>query len=182
MSDFMNSVSVVAAILSALGGAFAAVAASRSAAHARDSQRTLEDGERRDAWRETAGIASEVAAEVAKVNQLAIDVRVSYRTLATFSGATGNSRVQLFMKRAEEKALAADGLASRGKSLSQAIDSLRSASIDDITRERISIYDSLVQLRAMATELEREHANIEGQCAVYRELAIKGMQSLSERR
>lgn len=173
MSDFGVGVSTLAAVVSAVGGALAAAAALRSAESARQAQRAVEESERRSAWREAAGVASEVVAEAGMIKELANDVRVAYRTLEGFTGMIGSSRAKFFKGRAQEKSKAADALASRAIDLSKAVDKLRTASVDDITRERVGVFDSLVQLRAMATDLRREHANIESQCALYREQTIK---------
>jgi hypothetical protein len=46
--------------------------------------------------------------------------------------------------------------------------------LEEIGSRETRIAQTLTQVRAIREDLEREHASVEGQCATYREMAIRG--------
>lgn len=77
---------------SAIGGAFVAYAAFRSARSADESIKRAEELEHRGLFRDVMVSANSIVAETLRIDDLANRLKREYQTLATFSGNTGGSR------------------------------------------------------------------------------------------
>lgn len=174
MADSASVISAIAAVVSAIGGAFAAVAAFRSAGSARDAREAAKVSEKRAALRQLTVTANEVLVEARRAESRCAELRLAYRTLATFSGNTGGSRESLYLAEVDKKLTEVAKLSEYAKPFAPGQDGLMNGPTDEIGSRETKIAKVLTQVRAIREDLEREHASIEGQCATYRELVIQG--------
>jgi hypothetical protein len=174
VADFSPElVSAGAAVVSAVGGAFAAFAAFRSAASARAAQEAAAATEKRTVLRQVAITANDVLVEVERVESRSLVLKQGYRSLFTFGGSSGGSREALYLKAVDEKVASVQALASIAKPFVSGGSDLANATLEEINENEIKLTQALSQVRATREDLEREHASVEGQCATYRENAIR---------
>ncbi len=166
-------ISAGAAVVSAIGGAFAAFAAFRSAASARATQETAAATEKRNVLRHVAIIANDVLVEAGRVESRSLVLKQGYRSLFTFGGSSGGSRETAYLKVVDEKIALVQALANIAKPFASDGGDLENSGLEEINKTEIKLTQALSQARATREELEREHAFVEGQCAAYRENAIR---------
>ncbi|HEX9273567.1 MAG TPA: hypothetical protein VGA01_15280, partial [Candidatus Binatia bacterium] len=94
---------VIAALVAAAGGVWAARAAHRSAVTAQEAARHAENVDRRGLLRDLTTTAHRVVAESLQIGSLIEELKTEYRMLATSSGQSGSSREKLLIQRAEAK-------------------------------------------------------------------------------
>lgn len=174
MSDPSVVISAVAAVVSAIGGAFAAVAAFRSAASAREVREAAQTSEKRAALRQLTVTASEVLVEARRAESRAAELKLAYRTLFIFSGSSGSSRERVYLAEVDKKLAEVTKFSESAKPFASGQDSLMNGPVDEISSRETKVAELLTQVRAIREDLEREHASVEGQCAMYRETAIRG--------
>lgn len=162
--------SLAAAVVSAVGGAFSAWAAFRSAGSARDAQNEAAKAERRAALRRISETAGLVIGEAERIQSRGPQLQLRYRSLFTLSGGLGGSRLPLYLDAIEEKMKKATALAEDAKLFSGEPGSLSHASLDDIDRVQIRLSDSVTTTRGIREDFEREENSVEAQCAVVREM------------
>ena len=174
MTDPAVMISAIAAVVSAVGGAFAAVAAFRSAGSARDAYEAAQVFEKRSALRQLTVTASEVLVEGRRAESRCVELKLAYRTLSVFAGAAGGSAERECLANVDKKLEEVTKLLEYAKPFASDRDSLMNGPLDEIISRETKMLQVLTQVRAMREDLEREHASVEGQCTTYREKAIQG--------
>lgn len=174
MVDLSTLISSVAAVVSALGGAFAAVAAFKSAASANDAHEAAQISEKRAALRQLMVTASEVLVEARRAESRAAQLKLSYRTLFVFGGSSGGSRENLYISEIDKKLAELTNLSESAKPFVSDQDVLINGPLDEISSREMKIAQTLIQARAIREDLEREQASIEAQCMMYRDKVIRG--------
>lgn len=169
-----DTASSIAAVVSAIGGVFAAIAAFRSAASAREANACVARSEQRFAVRELVVTANEVMIELRRAESRASDLKREHRSLAMFCGQMGGPRYAMAEKAVDEKLARAVAAAVDAKEFTRDTTTLYEASIDDINKRLAKMQQSLFEVRSIREDLEREFAPVESQVAVYREKAIQG--------
>ena len=167
-------VSAAAAVVSAVGGAFAAMAAFRSAESARVAQQAAATAEHRAALRQIGITATEVLIEAERITSRSNDLKLAYRTLFVFAGASGGSRQNLYDSAVDEKLKHASELSDYAKLFVAAYGKLDNAPPEETDRVQVRLSNTLTEIRALREDLERELSGVEGQSATYRDKAIKG--------
>ena len=168
-------VSIMAAVASAVGGAFAAVAAFRSAGSARDAQRAADEAERRALLRQVVLTAKDVALEARRTLNAAVLTLRSHKDLATFSGGLGGSRHQLAKDALADKSAGAAAIEKEGKVFDAWPSSLEKAPVAEIDRVLTKLLGLFSEARSAREDLEQERADIERQCDLYRKRVIEGV-------
>lgn len=163
----------VAAIVSAFGGAFAAIGAMRSASSARHAQDATERSEKRTALRELVVSGNELKVELQSVVSRATELKISYRTLFAFSGSSHHSSEALLLSTLDEKVSSAQRAVESVAKISTDITTLYDAALDDINKRYTEVQQALFSTHSLREDIEREHSSIEAQCATYREKAIQ---------
>ena len=167
-------ISSAAAVLSAVGGAFAAFAAFRSAESARISQQAAAAAEQRAALRQIGTTATEVLIEAERIASRGCDLKIAYRTLFTFAGQSNGSRQKIYDAAADEKLKHASKLADYAKLFTAAAEKLDGTPPEETDRVQVRLSNALMKIRALREDLERELSCVEGQSATYRDKVIKG--------
>ena len=167
-------ISVIAAVFSAVGGAFAARAAYLSADSARKAQQAVDEAERRSALRQVVVTAKEVEVEGGRCTAVAAAAIRSCRDLATFSGGLGGSRQKVYVEALEAKAARAAEIEGEGKLFGAWPSSLAASPIGEIDRVAVKLLARRTEAIAMRQDLEGQRADFEGQNSVYRQKVIQG--------
>lgn len=166
-------VSAAAAVVSAVGGAFAALAAFRSAESARVAQQAAAAVEHRAALRQIGTTATEVLIEVERIASRGNDLKIAYQTLFTFAGRSGGSRKNLDSA-VDEKLKHASELGDYAKLFTTAAEKLDGTPPEETDRIQVRLSNTLTEIRALREDLEHELSGVEGQSVTYRDKAIKG--------
>ena len=174
MADPATVISAIAAAVSAVGGAFAAVAAFRSAGSARDAYEAAQVSEKRSALRQLTVTANEILVEGRRAKSRCADLKLAYRALSVFAGASGGSAERQCLAEVEKRIEEVTKLSEYAKPFASDQDSLMNGSLDEIISRETKMAQVLTQVRSIREDVEREHASVEGQCATYREKAIQG--------
>ena len=174
MSEFSVEItSAVAAIVSAVGGAFADIGAMRSASSARHAQEATERSEKRVALRELVVSENELSVELERVLSRAKELKASYRLLFNFSVSSNNSNEKLVVSAIEEKVLSVQKAAEEVAQHSTDLTTLYDASLDDINKRQAQIQQALFSVRSVREDIDREHSSVEAECAAYRERVLQ---------
>jgi hypothetical protein len=136
-------VSAVAAVVSAIAGGLAVVAAFRSADSARKALLSADAAERRAVLREVVSIGKDVELEATRCVEAAELSGRSHRDLAIFVGGLGESRHQLVTNALADKTNRAKVILNEGRIFVIAPSTLERAPAHDIDRV-------LTKLRAFA--------------------------------
>jgi hypothetical protein len=169
MASNAELVSAAAAVVSAIGGAFAAWAAYRSADSARASQRAAEEAERRASLRQVAATCSEIITEAKRVETRGNQTKLAYNTLAAFSGSLGNSAISIRLNEVDAKVQRSSELATHAKLFVDGASALGQAPSDELDRVELRESSALVEVRAVREELELELSDLQAQIAQRRE-------------
>jgi|SRR6478672_9266214 len=167
-------VSAVAAAVSAIGGAFAAVAAFRSADFARKAQLSADESERRSVLRQVILAAKEVQLDAKRCVDATSLLARSYKDLAIFTDNLGGSRYQLMKDAIEEKTKRAEYIENEGSLFSAWPSTLESAPLEEVDRVLTKVLSLSSEARAMYSDLVRERDDVERQCDAYRKSVIEG--------
>lgn len=167
--------SAIAAVISAIGTVFATWAAFRSAGSAQLAQKAAAEAERRSDLRQLCITAGEVLVEFRRVESRAVDAKQAYTTLFTFSGNSSGSRRNIYISAIEEKSKTATQLQNHAQLFISPPKNLGTAPLDEIDRIQTKLSNSLTEMRALRQDLEREHASVESQNAVYQEKVIHSL-------
>lgn len=169
MASNPELVSAAAAVISAIGGAFAVLAAFRSADSARSSQRAAEEADRRAALRHIAVTSSEVVTEAMRVGSRARDAKLAYNTLAVFSGSFGNSSIVARVAEVDCKAQRAGELSNHAKLFAEGATSLSQAPREELDRVQFRESAALIEVRALREDLEIELSGLQEHIDQHRE-------------
>jgi hypothetical protein len=169
MPTAVEILSVAATVVSAIGGAFAAWAAWQSARSASKAQEAAELMERNVALRDVAMAAGEVSVEARRAESRAGQLKLSYGTLFTLSGSFGNSRQALYVAEIDKKLDRIAQLVEDASKFDDKASTLRKTTIEDVLRVQTRLTNSVNEVRALREELDREHDQVERQCAERRE-------------
>ena len=152
--------SIIAAVISAAGGAFAAVAAFRSADSARKAEHSAAEGERRSGQRAISLTATEIVIEERRLMDQADELKVSYRMLEVASGVSESSGVKL----------ANDSISARVRALEQDLEHARlfvdlgnqltHAPIVEFDRIQVRLTGTLTRVKALREDLSIESAKV----------------------
>jgi hypothetical protein len=167
-------VSGIAALVSAIGTVFAALAAHRSAQSARRTEDASVEAERRASVRQIALASVDVATEAKRVESRGEAAKVAYKDLAVFTGNVGSSRLDMFTSEIDNKIAIARERAEHAKSFEKPAEKIEGAPAEETDRIQTELLASLRELTAIREELDDECAYVQGQCAQYREQVIMG--------
>lgn len=95
LSDNLGLIAAVTGLVAAIAGLWSARAAARSARHAQDI-------DRRAQLRDVVATAQNIIAESTRVEDLSTKLTMAYRTLFTFAGGSGSSRLKLYLDEVEQ--------------------------------------------------------------------------------
>lgn len=163
MTNTAETWTLVASLVSTVGGFLAVIAAFRSAKYAREAKHAADDMERRVLLREVATNAGAVLVEVKRIQSVGNEVLRAHRALAVLSGTYGNSRMQLCIASVEEKLNEAKALAEDSKLFSDGARSIAECPLTEIERVLLRQAVALTTTRAMREDLEREKSSLEAQ-------------------
>ena len=164
----------IAALVSAVGTVFAARSAHKSAQSAQSTERAAAESERRTVLRQIALTSVDVVTEAKRINSRGEATKVAYNDLAAFTGNVGSSRLEMSKQEITKKVATAKEKAEHAQLFQDPSEKLKSAPNDELERVQTSLSSNLRQLLAVREELEEECAYVQGQCAQYREKAIRG--------
>jgi hypothetical protein len=171
-NDLAEIIAAVGGILGAIGGLYAARAASRSASLAQNAVKQAEKAERRGMMRDFIGSAQKVLVECGRIESIAIDLKLQYRTLFTFAGQNGSSRQQLYLEQIDAKLQAIAPIQEEAKKLMEAHRSLANTSEEDMNLALAKLEANLVTTQGVREEFQRELAEVSTQNHQYRENRI----------
>lgn len=169
MTTVVEVLSVAAATVSAVGGVFAVGAALQSSRSASKAQATADAMESRLALRDVALAAGEVQIESRRAQSRAEQLKLSYANFFMLSNSFGSSRQALYTAEIDKKTNRIAQLVEDAKKFDDGAESLRQATHDNILRVQVRLSNSTKEICALREELDREHDQIEGQCAERRE-------------
>jgi hypothetical protein len=169
MATTVEVLSVSAALVSAIGGAFAAWAAFRSAASARLAQESADTSERRVSLRDLTSTARAVVIEAQRVAVRGGELKREHQSLAIMSGASISSSLDLSLAAVEAKLTEAKEQAKHAELFASSSSNLEHASSEEIDRVQLRLSDSLKKAQATLEDFDREHGIIERQCAARRQ-------------
>lgn len=161
--------SLAASVVSAMGGGFAAWAAFRSAGSAREAQKSAEESERRASLRRVSETASAVSVEADRILIRGERLKLGYRSLFTLSGGTNHSKLPQYLDVIEEKMRKAAAFGVDASLFAGEPKLLAEATAEDVDRVQLRLAHSLVTVRGIREDLEREETGVESQCAELRE-------------
>lgn len=172
-SSLLEISTAIAAIVSALGGTFAAVAAFRSADSAREAARSAEESNRRTRLRELSGTATSILVAVLGVKSRASELVVEYRSAEAFSGSAGNSGLQELIKNTLELQAKAESFVADASLFTNGSMRLVSSPEEDIDRVYVRLATNLQLLQTIRDELDRKYTAMAAQNLQHREIALQ---------
>lgn len=172
MPESASVISVIASVVSAIGGAIACIAAFRSAGHAKEAFEESQKADKRHALRQLSLTAHQVVVEVERIKWLAQGLKVAYKTLVVFCGATGGSRVTIFTKEIEEKVGVAETLENKSSPFIELQVALLNGPLEEISGREVRMSQHLAEAVALREKLEIELADIQAKNATHQEIAI----------
>ena len=175
LQETITLIPVIAGLVAAAGGVWAARAAHRSAVAAQEAARRAENVDRRGLLRDLTTTAHRVVAESLQISALIEELKTEYRMLATSSGQSGSSRERLLIQRAEAKQKEVCLLQEEARKLIEDRAQLRNASEEDLTQSLSQFDGYLVQVLRIKDGLERELAATAGDNRIHRERRIKAL-------
>lgn len=173
MPSTSELLSLAAAVVSAVGGAFSAWAAFRSAGSARLAQEEAARAERRAALRRVSETAGLVVSEVERIKARGPLLQLNYRSLFALSGSAGGSRSNVYIEAVDEKVKKAITLADDASLFAGEAKSLEDATLEEIDRVQVRLSNSLATVRGVREDLEREESSVEAQSAQLREQRLR---------
>lgn len=168
-----SSIVAVASLIGALGSAFAAIAAFRSASIAKSATDRAAAIERRTQIREVFRIGNEIIAETIRIDALAAKCILSFRTLATFSGSKGGSIESIHIKGIEEKRKDMEPVRKRALEVIESHASLKMESEELINGLLAELDNYLIHAHRIREEIKEQYAELEDQNRIHREKVIK---------
>lgn len=147
----------LAAVISAIGGGFAAVAAFRSAKSAHDAKTSADSMAHRAALRELSNAASLVVAECISIKSLASELSSECKTAEVFSGSVGHSSIQTILKSISDLVAHSEYVSKDAELFCGGASRLKDTSLDEIDRVIIRMNEHINSTRVMRDELMRKH-------------------------
>lgn len=167
-------ISAIASAVSALGGAFAAVAAFRSARSAHETQQAASNIEFRARLREIAYTVVSIDAEITRVKSLARHLEKVYSDLAIFNGGSGGSRHEQVRQNVAQRLAKAIEISETAKPFLNGTEALVKAPAEDTDRVLRNLTSSLARLKAYASEFETELQSAEPERTLHQQSVIGG--------
>lgn len=169
MAEPTSIISVVAAVVSAIGGAAASIAAFRSTKHAREAFDENRNAEKRFSLRQLSLTAHSVSVEVERILWLSQGLKTSYRSLAVSSGAVGGSREQLFQKEIDANIDAAKKLSAKADPFISLQTQLLNGPLEEISSRELEMAQCLSETIALRLKIEMALSEIQAQNATHRQ-------------
>lgn len=170
----ISAIIAIASLVGAAGGLFAAFAAFRSAGIAKQASDHAAAIERNAQLRELVGTANEVVAETIRVDDLSNKTKMELQTLFTFSGASGNSRLDVLKADIESKQRSIGPVQEKARSIVESRSEHKSWSEEKINDLQSELDNYVIQVTRIKEELLQELASYEDQNRIHREKTIKG--------
>jgi hypothetical protein len=172
-SSLLEIASAIAAVVSAGGGAFAAVAAFRSADSAREAARSAEDSNRRTMLREVSSTAASILVAVLGVKSRATELNTEYTSAEVFSGSAGNSSLQKLKEITLELQTKAESFVADAGLFANGATQLAAAPSEEIDRIWVRLSDNLQVVKTIRDELDRKYAAMATQNLQHLEIALQ---------
>lgn len=175
----MNStewITAIASAVSALGGAFAAIAAFRSARSAHESLQAACKIEFRARLREVADCVALINAEMMRIRSVAGRLEKVYSDLAIFNGSFGGSRHELVRQSVAQRLANAIENSEIARPFLNGTEGLEKAPAEDADRVLRNLTRSLARLRVSAAEFETELQSVETERTLHQQAVINGRQ------
>lgn len=166
LSDNLGFIAAVTGLMAAIGGLWSARAAARSARHAQDV-------DRRAQIREVVATAQTIIAESTRVEDLSPKLAMAYRTLFTFSGGSGSSRLKLYLDEVEQLKQEVVPLKEEAEKHMLDQKEMRKLSEGDLVGRTVRLDGHLLRVRVIKEKFEHDLKDVESQNATYREQVIK---------
>lgn len=166
-------VSAVAAVISALGGAFAAIAAFRSAAMARAATQQIEESERRALLREVSTTAASIQATVLGVSSRGKELLIEYRSAEVFSGSSNNANLQGLRESTEDLIEKARLFVPDAQLFSGGAKSLVGVPIEEVERVSTRLSENLKIVQVIREELDRKHLDMAARNMQHRQVILQ---------
>ncbi|MDO9143121.1 MAG: hypothetical protein Q7U49_02335 [Rhodoferax sp.] len=163
----------IAAVVSAVGGAFAAVAAFRSADSAREAARSAEDSNRRARLREVSSTAASILVAVLGIKSRASELIIEYKSAEVFSGSGGHSSLQNLKQNILELQTKAESFLADSRLYANGATQLAKSPEEDIDRIWVRLSDNLQVLQTIRDELDRKYTAMAAQNLQHREIALQ---------
>jgi hypothetical protein len=171
--SLLEIATAVAAVVSAVGGTFAAVAAFRSADSAREAARSAEDSNRRAMLREVSSTAASILVAVLGVKSRASDLIIEYTSAEVFSGSAAHSSIQKLKEIALEFQAKAESFGADAELFADGAAQLAQAPMEDIDRVWVRLTGTLRVVQTFRDELDRKYAAMATQNLQHREVVLK---------
>lgn len=163
----------IASVVSAVGGAFAAVAAFRSADSAREAARSAEDSNRRTRLREVSSAAASILVAVLGIKSRASELIVEYRSAEVFSGSVGHSSLQLLREGTIELQAKAESFVADASLFANGATQLAKSPEEEIDRVWVRLSGNLQLLQTIRDEIDRKYTAMAAQNLQHRELVLQ---------
>jgi hypothetical protein len=150
----------------------AAFIAAKSASASKSSSQVAEKILHRSVMRELITSCQYLIAEELRIKTLVTDLKSEYITLATFGGALGGSRQNIFIDRLDEYHLEASEGTKDAKRLIKDQQQLNFTSDNDMDRIQVDIETKKTELQIIREAIERELVSIRQKTQLYREKII----------
>lgn len=157
---YNQQLTVVGTVLSSIAAVFGAYAAFSSARSARLALNSSEQAERRLNIRTALTDAHTTLIECDRMKHLASELKLNYQSLATFSGAAGGSRDEMYQKAGFEKYDYAQQLASLATELIKRPSLLDALNNKEIDEKKVELSATLFKVMALREQMADELSNI----------------------
>lgn len=171
--SLLEIATAIAAVVSAVGGAFAAIAAFRSADSAREAARSAEDSNRRARLREVSSTAASILVAVLGIKSRASELIVEYKSAEVFSGSAGNSSLQKLKENTLELQAKAESFVADASLFVNGATQLAKAPEEELDRIWIRLSRNLQVLQTIRDELDRKYTAMATQNLQHREFALQ---------
>lgn len=165
--------SAIAAVVSAVGGAYAAVAAFRSAAAAQQAAASLAASEKRALLREVSSLAATIQETVLGLSSRGKELLLEYRSAEVFSGSVGNSALLELARSTQTLIEKAESFVPDAQLFSGGAKPLCNAPPDEVERVRVRLSENLGMVRVIREELDRKHSAMAARNLQSRRIALE---------
>jgi hypothetical protein len=148
--------SVIAAVVSAVGGCTAAIAAFRSADSARLTAKAAYEASRRESLREVSSLATTIETEIIAAHSVAGELNGEYTTAEILAGTTDNSNIEKMRNATNALAERVSSFSDNAKPFAKGAIVLQQAPPDEIHRVLVRLSDDLAKVRVIREELVRK--------------------------
>lgn len=162
----------IAAVISAVGGAFAAIAAFRSAGAAREAALSAEHANCRAMLREVSAVAPSILGAVLGVKSRAAELSSEYKTAELFSGSRQSSSLLKLQEIARELEAKAESYFADAELFANGATQLATSPAEEIDRVFVRLSGNLQLIHTIRDELDRKYVAISSQNAQHREVAL----------